>query len=145
MPSVMLSQFTTGVSADLIALIARLLIAAMFVASARDKFRGDPQEIAMIRGLGLPAPERLETLTGLFELTGAAALAVGLGARMAALLLAGFLVFLTATFLRYWSFAGPIEGRVAMRNAFYGNVAVVGGLLLLFVAGPGDWSVLALW
>lgn len=134
---------TSGWTRDAVLLVARCLIAAMFVASARDKFAGDAQEIAMIRGLGLPAPERLETLTGLFELAGAAALILGAGARIAALLLAGFLSFLTLAFLHYWSFQGPPEGRQAMRNAFFGNWAAAGGLLVLFVTGPGSWSLLA--
>ena len=136
-------MLTTGPAWDATLLVGRCLIALMFVASARDKFRGDPQEIAMIRGLGLPAPESLEKLTGLFELVGAVMLAAGLGARLAALLLAGFLLFLTVAFLRYWSFSGPAAARQAMRNAFYGNCAAVGGLLVLFSAGPGSWAILS--
>lgn len=137
----MVAEWAGGAAADAILLVARLLIAAMFVASARDKLAGDQQEIAMIRGLGLPAPERLESLTGLFEIAGASALALGLGARVAALLLAGFLGFLSLAFLRYWSFTGLGEARQAMRNAFYGNFAAAGGLLVLFVAGPGGLAI----
>jgi putative oxidoreductase len=114
----------------------------MFVVSARDKFRGDMAEIAMIKGLGLPAPERLERLAGLCELAGALMLAAGLGARIAALLLAAFLMFLTLAFLRYWSFGGPSEAKQAMRNAFFGNGAAVGGLLILAVTGPGGWALM---
>lgn len=139
----LIDGLTNGAARDAFLVVARCLIAAMFIASARDKLRGDAAEIEMIRGLGLPAPERLETLTGLFELAGAAALVLGAGARIAALLLAGFLAFLTLAFLHYWSFQGPPEGRLAMRNAFFGNWAAAGGLLVLFVTGPGSWALLA--
>jgi putative oxidoreductase len=139
---VILDVLASGGWNDAILFVARLCLAAMFVVSARDKFRGDMAEIAMIKGLGLPAPERLERLAGLCELAGALMLAAGLGARIAALLLAAFLMFLTLAFLRYWSFGGPSEAKQAMRNAFFGNGAAVGGLLILAVTGPGGWALM---
>ena len=131
-----------GVAAtDAALLVARSLFALLFVASALDKFRLDPSEVSMIRGLGLPAPERLEKLTGVGELVAAAALVLGIGVRPVAILLLLFVAFLTLTFLRWWSFEGSPEARQAMRSGFFGNWAIVGGLLLLAAIGPGRFAL----
>jgi putative oxidoreductase len=40
-------------------------------------------------------------------------------------------------FVQFWSFKGPADARVMVRNLFVGNVAVVGGLLYVAAVGAG--------
>jgi uncharacterized membrane protein YphA (DoxX/SURF4 family) len=65
-------------NSDLILLVARLLLAMMFVVSAIDKLRLDRLEMEQIASLHLPAPALLERFTGICELLGATALVLGI-------------------------------------------------------------------
>jgi putative oxidoreductase len=116
---------------------ARLLLAVMFVVSALDKFRLDPVEMGQISSLHLPAPATLERVTGVFEIVGATALILGVYARIAAVALALFVAFVSLMFVQFWSFRGPEDARVMVRNLFFGNVAVIGGLLYVAAVGAG--------
>jgi len=92
------------IDADIALLVARLLLAVMFAVSALDKFRLDPVEMGQISSLHLPAPAALERLTGVFEMVGASALIFGVYARIAAVALALFVVFVSLIFVQFWSF-----------------------------------------
>ncbi len=118
-------------------LAGRLLIGAMFVVSALDKFRLPAEEIRLIESLHLPAPRTLERATGVFEIVAVAALVLGVWGRLAAALLALFVLFVSFAFLRFWSFQGPAEARLGMRNVFLANLAVAGGLIALAAQGLG--------
>ena len=116
---------------------ARTAMAAMFLQSALDKFRAPPEEVHMIAALHLPAPAALERLTGVFEVLTGAGLAMGIYGRLDAALLAAFVLFVSFAFLRFWSFEGPPEARVGIRNIFFANIGVSGGLVALAVHGLG--------
>ena len=122
---------------DIILFIARLLLATMFVVSALDKFRLNPVEMEQIASLHLPAPAALERVTGLCEMAGAAALVLGIYARIAAVALALFVAFVSLAFVQFWSFKGPEDARVTVRNLFVGNLGVIGGLLYIAAVGAG--------
>jgi putative oxidoreductase len=109
----------------------------MFVVSAFDKFRLDPVEMGQISSLHLPAPAALERLTGICEMAGAAGLFLGVYARIAAVALALFVAFVSLAFVQFWSMEGPADARVTARNLFFGNVAIIGGLLYVAAAGAG--------
>lgn len=129
-------------ASDLALLIARCLIAAMFGISALDKFRAPQAEVQMIAALHLPAPRALERLTGAFEAMMLLALVFGVFGRVAAWLLAAFVLFVSFAFLRFWSFAGPPDAKIGMRNIFFANLAVTGGLIVLAISGPGALAIL---
>jgi putative oxidoreductase len=122
---------------DIILFIARLLLATMFVVSALDKFRLNPVEMGQIASLHLPAPAAFERVTGLCEMAGAAALVLGIYARIAAVALALFVAFVSLAFVQFWSFKGPEDARVTVRNLFVGNLGVIGGLLYIAAVGAG--------
>jgi putative oxidoreductase len=123
---------------DIALFFARMLFAIMFVVSACDKFRLDPVEMGQIASLHLPAPAKLERLTGVCEMIGAAALVFGVYARVAAVALALFVAFVSLMFVQFWSFKGPDGARVMVRNLFVGNVAVIAGLLYVAAVGAGS-------
>ncbi|XAH22140.1 DoxX family protein [Xylophilus sp. GW821-FHT01B05] len=125
---------------DLCLLAARVMLAALFVTSALDKFRLEPAELQQIASLHLPAPAFFAVLVGIFEMVGAASLVLGAYARISAMALALFIAFVTLCFLQFWSFEGPAEMRAMLKNVFFGNIALTGGLLYLAVCGPGRFA-----
>jgi putative oxidoreductase len=128
---------------DIALLVARLMISAVFVASAIDKFRLIPAELEQIASLHLPAPAIVARLTGIFEVLGVASLVLGFYTRTYALILAIFMAFVTLAFVKFWSFDGPLELKGMLRNIFFGNIAITGGLIYLAVQGPGRLAVSA--
>lgn len=64
------------------------------------------------------------------EVLAALALVPGVYARVAAFALALFMAFISLMFRRFWSFDGPLNAKAMLRNVFFDNVAVIGGLLL---------------
>jgi putative oxidoreductase len=86
---------------------------------------------------GVPAP--LAYLGPFVEFLGGLALIIGFATRYAALAL--FLFTIVATYIahRYWIY--PAEQRAAQSTNFWKNITIMGGLLALFVAGPGRLSL----
>ena len=123
---------------DIALFLARLLVASVFALSAYDKFRALPAEVAAIGALHLPAPKFLERFTGVCEVIGCLMLITGLGARLAALLLGLFTLMVTVLFLRFWSFKGTEDARLAQRNTFFSNLAMIGALIYIYILGPGQ-------
>ncbi len=120
---------------DLGLLVARCLLSLVFAASAYDKFMPPPREIAMLSSLHLPFPRLLERGIGVFEAVGVASLVFGIYARPMSFLLGMFMLAVTVMFVRFWSEKG--EKRSADRNTFFANLSIVGGCLLMAIAGPG--------
>ena len=67
----------------------------------------------------------------------------GPGARIAAVLLAAFTLFVTFAFLRFWSFDGPKEAYMLQRNTFFSNLAMIGALIYIAQFGPGALVLIA--
>ena len=116
-------------------LVARCLLSLVFAASAYDKFRAPPEELAMLRGLHLPFPRLVESGIGAFEVLGAISLISGVYARPMSLLLGLFLSLVTVTAVGFWSEQDP--KRSADRNVFFSNFSIVGGCLYIAITGPG--------
>ena len=123
---------------DAARVVGRLCLATVFVASALDKFNPPAKELEQIGALGLPGdPKTLSTLAGSCEMIGAVSLATGLFSRAGAVLLAGFLGAVSVKELNFWAGKGPPEAISGQRDAFFANVAVIGGLLYEAATGPG--------
>jgi putative oxidoreductase len=120
--------------ADLIALLGRVLLAAIFLNSGWGKLMNPTGTIQNFAGLGLPIPPLAYFLTVIVELLGGLAFLTGFRARWAALVLAGFCV-LTAVIVHYHP-----HDRMQMIN-FWKNIAMTGGFLQVVAWGPGRWSV----
>ena len=71
------------------ALAARLVAGLVFIAFGIVKFTHYDQELASFEEYGLPAPEATVYAIGVLEVVGGLMLVLGLGTRVAALLLAG--------------------------------------------------------
>jgi putative oxidoreductase len=120
-------------------LLARLLLALMFILAGIDKLGGIAGTAGYIASVGLPAPQVLAVAAGLLEVVAGVMLLIGFKARWAALALAGFTLVATFIFHRFW--AVPEAQQMVQQLFFLKNLAVTGGLLLVFAFGAGGASV----
>src|SRR5436190_7567925 len=72
-----------------IAFATRLISGGIFVAFGAGKFLNHGSELASFQAYGLPSPDLFVAAIGVLELIGGVALILGLGTRLAALVLAG--------------------------------------------------------
>jgi putative oxidoreductase len=128
-------------ASDWLMLFGRLSLALLFAVSAWSKFRREPVEIKLLTSLHVPAPVVAEVAAGVCELIGVAALVLGVYIRSASVLLAIFMLAISFLVLSFWSGADPPPVRAQRRNAFFANIAIVGGLLFIVAAGPGRFAL----
>jgi len=122
-----------------VALVARVLLALMFVFAGFSKFGDLAGTAGYIASKGLPLPMVLAFLTAALEVVGGIALIVGFQARIAALALAVFTLLASVLFHNFW--AMPADQQMVQQLMFMKNVSVAGGLLLLFTLGAGPASL----
>lgn len=121
------------------ALVGRILIAAIFLVSGIAKLTDTTGTAAHMAAAGIPAAETLAVIAGLAEILGGAALALGFFGRLGALGLIVFMIPTTLLFHGFWMFEGA-EQKMQMVN-FMKNLAIIGGLVMVFAHGPGRHSV----
>ncbi|MDM7942497.1 MAG: DoxX family protein [Hydrogenophaga sp.] len=122
-----------------LALLARLLLAALFLPAGISKISGFAGTAGYIGSVGLPMPELGAAIAIAVEVLGGIALILGLGTRWAALALAGFTLVASWFFHAYW--AMPAEQQMMQQLMFMKNMGVVGGLLALAAFGAGAFSL----
>ncbi|MHA7818031.1 MAG: DoxX family protein [Erythrobacter sp.] len=128
-----LSQPTSSTQ-DTGALVARLLLAALFILAGIAKIGGAEGTIGYIASVGLPAPGLLYYATLALEIGGGLLLAVGFKARYAAAALGLFSIATAVIF--HNDFAQQAE-----MTAFLKNLAIAGGMFMVTVFGPGRLSL----
>jgi putative oxidoreductase len=119
---------------NLAALAGRILLALIFLQSGIEKFVYYSGTLGYMTKAGLPFPQVLLVASGIIETACALALIVGWKTRFAAIGLAIWMIPVTLIF------HNPAGGQEAMIH-FMKNVAITGGLLVLFASGPGVWSL----
>jgi putative oxidoreductase len=120
-------------------LTARLLMAALFLPAGIAKLTGFAGTVGYIASAGLPLPQAAAAIAVVVEIAGGLALLAGYRTRVAALALAAFTLAASVLFHNYWAL--PAAQQMVQQLMFFKNVAVVGGLLALAVAGAGAWSL----
>src|SRR5947209_19322044 len=125
---------------DLVLLLGRLLMAALFLPSGITKLMGCSGFAASLATKCLPYPEAWAAAAVAIEVLGPIALILGFLPRWTALLLIAFVVMASATSHRYWEFT-EAAARRAQEISFYKDVGIIAGLLFYFVSGPGAWSL----
>ena len=124
---------------DAAALLGRALLAALFIWSGFGKLVGFAATTGYIASKGMPLASVLAALAVLVELGGGILLLIGLKARWVALAFALFLVVITPIFHAWWS-SPPAEVGMQQIN-FVKNVAILGGMLMVWAFGPGRYSI----
>jgi putative oxidoreductase len=119
--------------------VGRALLALLFIPSGWAKIVGYSGVVGFIASKGVPFPELAAVIAIAAELGLGLLLLFGFKARWAALGLAVFLAVITPIFHNFW--AAPAAQQMMQQQSFYKNIAVLGGLLVLFAFGPGRWSV----
>ena len=122
-----------------LSLIGRVLIALLFIPAGFSKIGGFAGTVGYIASKGLPLPEVAAAIAIAVELGLGLLLLVGLQTRWAALGIALFTVVITFIFHNFW--AMPAEMVMMQQQAFFKNIAVVGGLLTIAAWGAGPLSV----
>lgn len=124
---------------DVAALVGRILLAVMFVLGGFGKIGGYDGTAAYMASGGLPMIGVLLPLTILVELGGGLALVIGWKARWVALVLAAFTLLASLLFHNFWTMTGA--AMMTNQLLFMKNIAVIGGMLMVFAFGPGRFSV----
>lgn len=125
---------TNPVSNDALALLARVLMAAIFLLSGIAKLADPAGTAAYVASAGLPAPQLGAWGAALLETLGGLALISGYRVRPAALALALFSLVAALFF----------HSNLADQNQmihFLKNLAMAGGLLQLAITGPGRFAL----
>jgi putative oxidoreductase len=121
-------------SNSIILLVARILLAFIFILSGVQKFFGLEGTAAYISSVGLPFATLLAVGAAIVETFGGLAILVGFRTREAAWVLAAFT--LVAGFLFHFDPADQMQ----MIN-FMKNIAIAGGFLALGQIGAGAFSL----
>lgn len=121
------------------ALAGRILLAVIFLISGFGKIGGFEGTAGYIASKGLPMPQVVTALTILVELGGGLLLAIGYKARWAALALGIFTLLAAIIFHDFW--AAEAAQKMNQQINFLKNLAITGGMLMVFAFGPGRHSV----
>jgi putative oxidoreductase len=119
---------------SLAALAGRILIALIFLQSGIEKFVYYNATLGYMTKAGLPFPKLLLVVSGVLETVCALALIAGWKTRAAAIVLVVWMIPVTLLF------HNPTLGQEFMIH-FMKNVAITGGLLMVFAFGPGALSL----
>lgn len=115
-------------------LIARVLLAVLFIIAGLNKLGGIEGTAGYIGSVGLPFPTLLAWGTAFFEVIAGLAILAGFKTQWAAYALAAFCI--ASAIIFHNGFADPSQ-----MNAMLKNFALAGGFLALSVAGAGALSV----
>ena len=120
---------------DVAALIGRILLAIIFIKAGWGKIPGFENTVGAIASKGIPLPQVAAAITVALELGGGILLVLGWKTRWVALAFFLWLIPTTLLFHAFW--AVPPDQYVAQQNNFLKNVAIMGGMLMVFAFGPG--------
>jgi len=124
-------------TADLLLLVGRILLGVIFVRSGFPKLFDIPGVAATFPPRGIPAFMAYISVPA--EFFGGFALIFGFATRYAVVIIIIFVLVATFSSHRYWE--APPAQLVAQASSFYKNLAILGGLVALFVVGPGALSI----
>jgi putative oxidoreductase len=122
-----------------LALVARILLAFIFIKSGWGKIGGFDGTVGYIASKGLPLPQLVAVLTIVVELGAGLLLLAGWLTRWSAVALALFTLLAAFIFHAYW--AVPAEQAMMQNIQFMKNLAIAGGMLALVAFGGGAWSL----
>ena len=129
---------TDGIAAgmsDILLLIARLLVAAVFLMTV---WTGGPAA-TYLKSINFIAPDIMSTLAHIVEWIIVVTLVLGVATRYGALLAFAFVVIALVTAHLYWQF--PAVAQTLQYVFLSKDLSIAGGTLALFVAGGGRFSV----
>jgi putative oxidoreductase len=124
---------------DVWLLIGRVALAWIFVAFGWSHIVNPAGLAAYLTSLKAPAPELLAWIGLIMEVVISITLVFGVATRYGAVVGIVFLIVATALAHRYWEYTGPAVG--AQYTNLLKNLSMLGGMLYVFVFGPGRFSL----
>lgn len=125
---------------DLFLLLARVLLAQMFLSSGYSALSNIGGTAGYFAGLGLPGPLFLALAVGIFETVAGLLIVIGLQTPFTAAVLTLFSI--AASFLGHYGQDGEDAALAFLhRQALIKDIAVAGGLIVLALHGAGRWSL----
>jgi putative oxidoreductase len=126
-------------TADVLLLIGRILLGWLFLKAGWDKVMNIAGFTGYLTNLKVPSPGFWAWPAAISEVVIGATLILGLATRYAALFTIVYVVIAIALAHRYWEYPAAQQGN--QFNHFQKNLAIIGGALVLFVAGAGRFSL----
>lgn len=126
-------------SDDLILLLGRLALGAIFVKSGLQKLMALGAFAASLASRGVPQSSVWAVIGATVEFVGGILIVTGFRTREASLLMILFVIVATGISHRFWEFAEA--ARRAQESQFFKNLSIIGGFLLLFVSGSGRFGL----
>jgi putative oxidoreductase len=109
--------------------VGRAFLGALFFISGIYKVLGFSYVAAWMTSAGVPAANLLLAITIIIEVVGGLMLITGYKARLAALVIALFLIPITVVFHAFWS--ADAAGYQNQLTQFLKNLSILGGMLLV--------------
>ncbi|HKT29547.1 DoxX family protein [Dyella sp.] len=124
---------------DVLLLIARILLMALFVIFGWDKFLNFSGTADYMEQVGLPFATLASLIALFMELVVGVAILLGFYTRPLAFALCLYTLITALIGHRFWALTGGL--RLDTMIHFYKNMGIAGGLLLLCLTGPGKFSL----
>ena len=137
-PALSCADVMAAATSDFVLLCGRIMLGWVFIRSGYGKLFDIAAVGATFPPRGLPA--WLAYVSVPAEFFGGLAILFGFATRYATVVMAIFTVVATLSSHRYWDFTEAAARRAQDTN-FYKNVAILGGIFVLFTVGAGNWSV----
>ncbi|MHC4939124.1 MAG: DoxX family protein [Planctomycetota bacterium] len=119
---------------DILRLLGRFALAAIFLGSAVGKITNYSDTLAKMEDAGIPMVQAALPGALAFLFVGGVSVVTGFMSSLGALLLLIFLAL--ATFYFHLDFGDPVQ-----QIQFMKNLAIAGGLLTLMGSGPGGFAI----
>jgi putative oxidoreductase len=124
---------------DIILLLGRVALGAIFVKSGLQKLMTLGAFAASLAGRGIPQSSTWALIGAMVEFVGGILIVTGFRTREASLLMILFVIVATGISHRFWEYTE--SARRLQESQFFKNLSILGGFLLLFVAGSGRFGL----
>ncbi len=129
--------------ADGMLLAARILIVLLFLIFGWQKLLDYSGTVRFMAHVGAPLPPLATVVAIIMEFFVSIAIILGVATRPLAALMALYTLGTALIGHRYWSMSGA--ARVENEINFWKNISIIGGLLALYVAGAGRYTIDGWW
>lgn len=125
---------------DVLVFLARILYGGSLLMLGLDNLTRPRQTASYAASKGVPSPELLVPISGILIVFGGLGIALGLWAKIGALMVIAFLLPVTPIMHDYWTLDDP-QARQNQQIHFMKNLALLGGALLILYFGSGPLSL----
>lgn len=133
-----MNQFGAESARNEVLLLARVLLALLFLIFGFDKITDFPGTVQYMVHVGAPLPTLAAVVAIVMEFFVSIAIILGAYTRPLAVLLALYTVGTALIGHHYWTMTGMAHFENEIN--FYKNISIIGGLLLLYLTGAGRYS-----